>query len=813
MKLGEVTLTERTDYVVSYSDDLVNIGTVTVTVTGTGNYTGKAKGSYNITPVDITQKGSISEIAEQTYTGTAITPDVRVTLGDTVLTAGTDYTISYANNVNAGIAAVTVEGQGNYKGTLIGKFVIKPVDITEDGAIGDIAEQTYTGEAITPNVIVTLDEKVLTAGTDYEVKYEDNTNVGTATATVTGKDNYTGTLTKTFTISPVEITGEMVSLGEDPSYTGSAVKVPVKVTWNETLLTEETDYRCAYSNNENVGENTASVTITGTGNYGGSVTKTFSIKPADLSEAELSGLSDAEYTGSEIRQTPVVKLGEVTLAERTDYTVSYSDDLVNIGTVTVTVTGNGNYTGSAKGSYEITPVDITQTGSISEIADQTYTGTAITPEVRVTLGDTALTEGTDYAVSYADNTNAGTATVTAAGRGNYTGTVIKTFVINRVDITDDMVTLGASPSYTGTGVMADVTVTWNGTTLTENTDYTCAYSDNVNIGENTATVTITGSGNFNGSVTKSFSITPADLSAAVISGLNNAEYTGSEIRQTPQVVLGGVTLAEGSDYTVAYSGDLVNVGTVTVTVTGCGNYTGTAYGSYAIVEKHTETGTNPPETYDPQDQKTPAPNPVLGTVQTLASAAQSLPENGDAAGSTFHILQLKMKKAKKTSVKIAWKPVNGAAGYVIYGAPCGSRYTELTDIKATSFTQVKLNKGKYYKYFVAAYDRYGNILATSKSVHIATSGGKNGNTKSVKLNKKKVALTEGKTFKLKATLNNGSAKVSKHRKVAYESDNPAVATVSKSGKIKAASVGTCHVYAYAQDGVTAKCTVKVSKKK
>ena len=97
------------------------------------------------------------------------------------------------------------------------------------GSIGDIADQTYTGEAITPNVIVTLDEKVLTAGTDYEVKYEDNTNVGTATATVTGKDNYTGTLTKTFTISPVEITGEMVSLGEDPSYTGSAVKVSVIV--------------------------------------------------------------------------------------------------------------------------------------------------------------------------------------------------------------------------------------------------------------------------------------------------------------------------------------------------------------------------------------------------------------------------------------------------------------------------------------------------------------------------------------------------------------------------------------------------------
>ena len=88
--------------------------------------------------------------------------------------------------------------------------------------------------------------------------------------------------------------GDMVSLGENPSYTGSAVQVPVKVTWNETLLTEDMDYICTYIDNVNVGTDTAKVTITGTGNFAGSVTKTFSIKPADLSEAELSGLSDVE---------------------------------------------------------------------------------------------------------------------------------------------------------------------------------------------------------------------------------------------------------------------------------------------------------------------------------------------------------------------------------------------------------------------------------------------------------------------------------------------------------------------------------------
>ena len=67
------------------------------------------------------------------------------------------------------------------------------------------------------------------------------------------------------------------------------------------------------------------------------------------------------------------------------------------------------------------------------------------------------------------------------------------------------------------------------------------------------------------------------------------------------------------------------------------------------------------------------------------------------------------------------------------------------------------------KYFVAAYDKNGNILASSKTIHVATSGGKKGNTKAVKLNKKKATLKKGKTVKLKATLKNGKLKVSKHR--------------------------------------------------
>ena len=95
---------------------------------------------------------------------------------------------------------------------------------------------------------------------------------------------------------------------------------------------------------------------------------------------------------------------------------------------------------------------------------------------------------------------------------------------------------------------------------------------------------------------------------------------------------------------------------------------------------------------------------------------------------------------------------------------------------------------------MSAHDKNGNILASSKTIHIATSGGKKGNTKSVKL---------------KATLKNGKLKVSKHRKVAFESDNPKVATVSKSGKVKAVGKGKCIIYAYAQNGVFAKCKITV----
>lgn len=126
----------------------------------------------------------------------------------------------------------------------------------------------------------------------------------------------------------------------------------------------------------------------------------------------------------------------------------------------------------------------------------------------------------------------------------------------------------------------------------------------------------------------------------------------------------------------------------------------------------------------------------------------------------------------------------------------------------------KLKKGTYYKFFVVAFDAAGHKLASSKTVHVATSGGKAGNYKSVKLTnvkKNKLTLKKGKSFQIRAKqiVQSKKLKVSNHRKLAYESSNTKVAKVSGKGKIKAVSKGKCTIYVYSQSGVFAKIKVIV----
>ena len=143
--------------------------------------------------------------------------------------------------------------------------------------ISDIKAVSYTGSEIKPAITVSCGEEKLKEGTDYTVSYQNHVKAGTATLTINGKGYYMGSLQKTFTISPRQLgTGTNITLSAVGYYTGQKLQPTAVVTCNGRTLQANTDYTVSYENNVNPG--TASVVITGKGNYAGTVRKPFVIK-------------------------------------------------------------------------------------------------------------------------------------------------------------------------------------------------------------------------------------------------------------------------------------------------------------------------------------------------------------------------------------------------------------------------------------------------------------------------------------------------------------------------------------------------------
>ena len=181
------------------------------------------------------------------------------------------------------------------------------------------------------------------------------------------------------------------------AYDGKAKKPGVTVKLNGKTLKNGTDYTASYSNNTKVG--TAKVTITGKGNYTGSVSKTYSIKN-DFKKATVSGISTKAFTGKNITQTITVKYNGKTLKKGTDYTVSYSNNK-SIGTATVKIAGKGSYTGTITKTFKINPakqeiqkltakskaffVDWAQKGSATGYEIQYATNSKFTSAKKVTI--------------------------------------------------------------------------------------------------------------------------------------------------------------------------------------------------------------------------------------------------------------------------------------------------------------------------------------------------------------------------------------------------------------------------------------------
>ncbi len=207
---------------------------------------------------------------------------------------------------------------------------------------------------------------------------------------------------------------------------------------------------------------------------------------------------------------------------------------------------------------------------------------------------------------------------------------------------------------------------------------------------------------------------------------------------------------------------------------------------------------------------------ILVTEQTI----QSQKTDKDIKGAYFARIQARAAQITKKNIKLTWNQVKGADGYEVYGNRCNTRkwiyeYKLKNTIKngnKKSYIDRKCKKGTYYKYMVRAYkiiDGKKVTIAVSKTIHVTTKGGKNGNAKSVKLNKNKVTLKAGKTWRIKAKEIKQSKPLRHHREVSYESSRPQTVSVSKKGVIKAKKKGKCTIFAYAQSGVYKKVQVTV----
>ena len=238
----------------------------------------------------------------------------------------------------------------------------------------------------------------------------------------------------------------------------------------------------------------------------------------------------------------------------------------------------------------------------------------------------------------------------------------------------------------------------------------------------------------------------------------------------------------------------------------------------AVIEEESNVLTLTTEPEPPQPEE-PETDPPADEPESPAPVITP-PKTDDPAGTVFNLLQARSGKVTKQSVQVVWRKVTGAKSYVVYGNRCGSRnrFKKLTTTAKTKMTYKKVagskvKKGTYYKFIVYALDDKGEVISTSKTVHVATPGGKVGNDKKVTTaaKKNKVTIRKGRTFRLRAKSvpKSKKLKVQRHRKISYESSNNKIATVSSKGVIKGKRKGSCYVFAYTQNGVFARVKVRV----
>ena len=572
----KATLKEGKDYELSYSEDVVNAGTVTVTVTGIGNYEGSFEVTYEITKRHVTLTSADDE---KVYDGSALTNDTVTVGGD-----------KFAKKEGA---TYNVTGMQIEKGSSNNTFTYT---LNEGTLAGNYDIETFEG---TLKVTAFENEVVVTIKGNKDTATYDGNSHSVEGFVITDISN------KLYKAEYIGFKGYARAEGTE------AGTYPMNLTAQQFSNTSASFDKVTFKVED------GSLTI-----------KPKSITPdgPNTPEEKKTGITvtdpeGSKYDGEEHRNKPTVtdtKTDKV-LVEGTDYTLAYSKDVTNAGTVTVTVTGKGNYEGSFEVTYEITKRNVTLTsGSASKVYDKK----ALTKDEVTVSGDGfAKDEGATYKVT-GSRTKVGTSknTFTYELKSNTTasnynievkfGDLIVTAEDGEVVVTitghsDSVEYDGNEKSVSG----YEVTITegskyttddftFNGTAEAKGTE-AGTYSMGLNADQftntndnytqvtfivNDGTLTITPK-----------SINPDDEKNGItVTDPENSIYDGNEhingLTVTDSKL--NTTLVENTDYTLTYSGDLINVGTVTITIKGIGNYTGEFTKTYKITPREYTVTTN-----------------------------------------------------------------------------------------------------------------------------------------------------------------------------------------------------------------------------
>lgn len=439
------TLTVGTDYTVS---DLTGTepGSYPVTVAGTGNYTGTVTKSFEIAKADISSAEITYDAGPYGYTGKEWKPEVAVSFNVAALTADTDYTVSYENNINAGTAKIIITGIGDhFTGSTEKTFTINSAEIS-GCTFAPIADVTYNTKAQTPAVTVANSGRILTAD-DYDVKYTDNINAGTATVTVTGKGNFTGTASKTFTINKAGLTLNPCTISElctetdlktrtlpsdfflaGETETGFSIKLTAVEGGDDIFAVApavvEGENKITFRLKNEVGAATFTVTVTPvSGNYnGGSYALTISTHDrTDVSGSISFPDGSAVYTGTGIKYENATISGYsgtlrygYTPNASTGASLDASGLPLTVGTYTVAVTFNSDTSfGYKTATFTITKATPTGTPGYTKLetsgktlADAKLTVGTIRPAGTIAWDlplTTVLEDGKAYAWTFTPN--------------------------------------------------------------------------------------------------------------------------------------------------------------------------------------------------------------------------------------------------------------------------------------------------------------------------------------------------------------------------------------------------------------------------